>query len=1002
MKFTPSQQEAIEIINTNCIVSAGAGSGKTAVLTEKVYYLIKEKKYHIDEMLILTFTKLAAGEMKHRIKNKLKDEFKEESLNVDSAYITNFDSFALSLVKKYHLLLGLNEDISIVTSTLDVKRNLWIEEEVKKQYDENNPDFLNLLKRVTLKDDEEVKKLIFNFLKKSELASSIDDYFKKISYEEYMKILDLALEQVLTLFKDKQDALYSILEEFEEEKSKEKMYKWLEGYLNSSTYDDFVSSVVLLNRFPSFKPECVDYELTRKIKSINDNFFKEIKDSLKYEEFLKKNWAEEYALKEKVKEIAYNVYKRMYNYKVEHQVFEFYDIALFAYNLVKDNEEIRNKLKNQFKIIMVDEYQDTSYSQERFLNLICDNNMFMVGDIKQSIYRFRHARPEIFNEKYLNYQKGIGGKKIDLNENFRSRKEVLNDINTIFSSIMSLEKGNANYKKDHIILPGNKLYDTVDIPKKETMAITYSLDEEVSEKNEYEANLIADDILRRIKNNEEVTVFKNGIALKTKVSFSSFCILMDRGTSFNTYQRIFKERGIPLFVENNEKINAHAIVFIVKNFFKMFSKIRNAEFDNEFKHSFLSLSRSFLYAYDDNEILNYIRTNNFQSSTVYKDIKYVLDNVKSKSLYETLKLYIEKSNFYYRLISNANIDNNIYVLENFYDYIKEMDLLDYTIEELIEFFDSSKAFDVEITLSSSSTDEDAVKMMNIHKSKGLEFPIVYYPGLTKKENKSEEKKSSIISDKFGILLSDEEGDKGLMRYLLKQEENADNLSERIRIFYVGLTRAKEQMIFVYPSDDKEKTMDSASCFYDFLKASNLNLKEYFRTIEYLKNEDEISNEHELDLDYQEIKFEEKTEKEINKKSSKNISLDSSLSALNYGTKIHFIMNYIDFNNPDFSKLNNYEKEVVQKFFNSELFLKIKDGTIYKEYQFEEDNVIGIIDLFSIFEDKIMLVDYKLKNLDDEEYNKQIKIYASYLNHVFNKEVEAYLYSLIDGTFIEII
>ena len=145
-------------------------------------------------------------------------------------------------------------------------------------------------------------------------------------------------------------------------------------------------------------------------------------------------------------------------YKHDYQVFEFIDINRFAIKLVKEFEDIRNEISAKYKMIMIDEYQDTSLIQECFIEQISNNNVYMVGDIKQSIYRFRNAVCDIFKDKYTNYSNNNGGVSIDLNKNFRSRKEVLDDINFMFKQIMSLDMGGADYRASHIIEYGNKKY----------------------------------------------------------------------------------------------------------------------------------------------------------------------------------------------------------------------------------------------------------------------------------------------------------------------------------------------------------------------------------------------------------------------------------------------------------------------------------------------------------------------------------------------------------------
>ena len=187
-----------------------------------------------------------------------------------------------------------------------------------------------------------------------------------------------------------------------------------------------------------------------------------MKNKIEFNEELNLEEIEESLLisKESIKiiiEILKRYYKEINEYKKDNDLYEFTDIELMAINLVKSNFEIKEELKNSFYEICIDEYQDTNDLQEEFIKLISNNNLYMVGDIKQSIYRFRNANPSIFKDKYDNYSLNNGGIKIDLLNNFRSRCEVINSINEIFSHIMDDDIGKANYKLDHEMIASNKV-----------------------------------------------------------------------------------------------------------------------------------------------------------------------------------------------------------------------------------------------------------------------------------------------------------------------------------------------------------------------------------------------------------------------------------------------------------------------------------------------------------------------------------------------------------------
>ena len=988
MKFTEKQRQAIEIINKNVIVSAGAGSGKTAVLTEKVRYLVKEYHYHLNDMLLLTFTNLAADEMKERIRMKLKDEFPLEADKVDIASICTFDAYALSLVKKYHLVLNLDENIDIISSSImDVKRREWIDVLFQESYEKEDPEFLNLIKHHCFRDDKNMKDLLFSLLKEAE------DPKESFLEEEETSYRQLALAAVqeeenslLKLQKELYDAFLSV----DSSVWKEKVASKYEEIFTAKTIDDF-SKILSFPRLPSLKDEDEDEQIDL-FKSIRDELKKKISFCDTKENILKE-WIENKKDIDVLKRLARKIDDIQKHYKMSNMCFEFADIARFAYQLVKEHKDICQEISESFKIIMVDEYQDTSFAQEKFLLEIERNNLFMVGDIKQSIYRFRNARPEIFKEKYLQYSKHQNGEKIDLNENFRSRKEVLQDINKIFSNIMTLEYGDADYAKEHMISFGNKDYLDVNISEAQTTFLTYDKVSGMSP-SELEARLIASDLLDRIQKTQKIMSYENDKPKTKNVDFSSFCILMDRAKDFVTYQRVFEEMGIPLNVVQNEDIMENELMEIIKNVFVLFLDLSEQKTAIS-RHAFASLARSFLYQISDEELDRIFKNNAFENSPILCDMKNILKERKTLSLVELLDLFYEKTNIYEKIIQIGNVENHVHSLLSYRDSFKEMDRLEFGLNEVVSFFEGLKEYKVKYSSVSSPSGENAVKLMNIHKSKGLEFPICYFAGLWRNFNMQDQNIASFVSQKYGIIFQNSKGKNTIFHDLYREKERKEDLSEKIRLFYVALTRAREQMIFLMPNvERKDKKISNAKSFYDFLMISDFSAQ---------KKEGKIMEKafHKAEEIQEKLPYEDNTilleKDEKKRKASKKLEIKSDGKALSLGEQLHFYMQITDFYEKDVSFLpNSFEKKIIQKFLNSSLAKQVIQGKIYKEYEFENQNTKGIIDLFSVREKDILLVDYKLKNMEDDAYKIQLKIYASYLENAFHLPVQAYLYSLLTG------
>ena len=460
-RWTDEQWQAIEKSGSNILVSAGAGSGKTAVLSERVIHKI-EHGIHVNELLILTFTKAAASEMKDRIRKKIaKNENMKEELNLlNSSYITTFDSFALSVVKKYHYLLNISSDIGITDeSIVSIKQKEILNQIFEDSYEKEDEQFINLVNTYCVKNDKKLREIILK------ICNKIDSFINKEEYLTFVKE-ELFSEQNIN----------KIIDEYKEFIETKKELINLE-YENMSYYYDseFMQKVndSIINLINS------DYETLHLITNVKLPIARNTTDEQKEAKAKLKDAVDElleystYGTIDDIKqdinsskeivfaivEIVEEYIKRLKEYKEKNKIYTFNDIASLAIKIVKEHEEARNELKYSFKEIMIDEYQDTNDVQDIFMSQIENNNVYMVGDIKQSIYRFRGSNPNIFKDKYDSYSKLINGIKIDLIKNFRSRSEVLDNINRIFELIMDLEIGGAEYKVSHEMVYGNTTYD---------------------------------------------------------------------------------------------------------------------------------------------------------------------------------------------------------------------------------------------------------------------------------------------------------------------------------------------------------------------------------------------------------------------------------------------------------------------------------------------------------------------------------------------------------------
>ncbi len=1022
MNLTPEQQLAVDLEGTNIIVSAGAGSGKTAVLSERVIRKLKDG-IDIRNILMLTFTNEAAGEMANRIRKKIKKAGLTNQLEfLDQAYITTFDAFALSLVKKYHYVLNIDKSIDIIDSSIiDLKRNEFLEEIFLSLYEAKDEKFLKLIGDFTTRDDEVIKKAILSINKSLDLKYDKEDYIDNYinnfynnkyieqlfaEYFNYLKKISLELEDSVL-----------ILENFMDSSSYENIYNSLSKLFRPNSYNDlYKNNNIILPRFTKVDSSGIS------VKENIQELFKELNELIIYsEDELKNNYFCTRDYVEVILKIIKMLDEKISLYKKEHNSYEFTDIAKMAISIVKDNEDIRLELKDKFNEIMIDEYQDTNDLQETFIKLLENDNVYMVGDIKQSIYRFRNANPLIFKDKYDRYSINNGGKKIDLLKNFRSREEVLYNINEIFAPLMTQDIGGINYKESHAMVYGNKAYiekgandynNYLDI-------LTYNNEDKKYTNDEIEAFIIAKDIKKKIE--EKYLVFDFDKECNRDVTYNDFCIILDRGSKMSLFKKVFEYLDIPMEVYKDNNLIEENDIFIIKNIIGLILSIKDGIYNKKLKYYFTSVARSYIGNLCDNEIFKCFEENKIFKTDIYNKCYEISKDIDIMTPNILLKRIIKDFDFYDKFILVGNVDAAIKRINYLLELSKNVENLGFSIIDFSNYLNEMIDSDQEIKYKEAKSNSISVKIMNIHKSKGLEFPICYFAGFPKTFNISDLKNKFMFDNKYGILTPFYKEGIGetFVKTLVKNNYYLNEVAEKIRLFYVALTRAKEKMIMVMPNiDDKKYVKDEISfmdgikfrSFYDFIKSISGNLSKYMINVdlnnvgvtkdyEFSKSlsKNMVNNEEANMLFIEdEIPFIE-IEKKHASKTIKEILSVSDEKTLEFGTKIHELLELTDFKNANTD--NKYVNHLLNTFdFNS--------AKIYQELEFsyELDDVLyhGIIDLMLEYEDKIFIIDYKLKNIDDENYIKQLNVYYNYVKCISNKDVHMYLYSILDNVTKEII
>lgn len=1032
--WTDEQWEAIYEDGKNIIVSAGAGSGKTAVLSERVIRKLKDG-VHINQLLILTFTNAAAAEMAYRIRKKIKKipELHNELNLLDSAYITTFDSFALSIVKKYHYLINISSKINIIdANVMMLKKYELMDKTFLYFYETKNSSFLEMVKNFCVKDDEELKKCLLNISNKIELLSNKRDYLSNYVNDNFNDLkIDNSIGKYINLIIDKFNAIKLKLEEISyiDNDFALKLNDCLCGLLEEMDYDQIVSRLNV--RLPN-APRGSCQEL-KDLKSEISGLLKDVKGLMVYDNVveLKKSIYLTQNTIEIIIQLLLKYWDLVDRYKRECNCYEFNDIAIMAINILKNNKDVRDELYNSFNEIMIDEYQDTNDLQEEFISMISNHNVYMVGDIKQSIYRFRNANPYIFKEKYDNYSISNIDKKIDLNKNFRSRVEVIDGINKIFSLIMDQDIGGANYIDDHQMVFGNVDYlSKKPIHSNELEIYSYDYDKDLGfTKEEVEIFIIVNDIIN--KYNSKIKVYDKDKAILRDITYDDFSVIIDRSSSFDLLKKIFSYFGIPVVLLKDEKMNDSDDVNVIRNVIKFIILIKNKKFNDEFKYLFLSIYRSFLYRETDENIFSYFYNNNFKTSDLYKKCNIISRKIDSITIVELLEIIEKDFSYYQNLISIGNIENSIVKMDKMKELALNLEGMGYDIESFSNYLEELTSNELNMNYKVSGDSANSVKVMTIHKSKGLEYPICYFCGLYKKFNVSDLKERFLYDKVFGLIVpyfKEGIGDT-IYKELLKEQYIKEEISEKIRLFYVALTRAREKIILINPYVDDVFDYNSNvnvlpsnvkmmyRSFADIINSISYQLKDYntkicldelrlshdYNNIKVTNFRNDI-NKVDFDIFVDELNIKNNIiSKNHFSKSNNNILSKTDYNNMSLGVDFHEILELIDFKHPDYEIINNnFYVDIIKKFLENDIMANVKEAIIYKEFEFiyydGTNEYHGIIDLMLEYNDHIDIIDYKLKNVVDNAYKKQLEGYKKYIELKSNKNVNLYLYSILDSKF----
>lgn len=1029
MRYTKSQTKAIHHEGENILVSASAGSGKTGVLKARVLRKIHDG-IDIDQLIVLTFTEAAAAEMKSRIIKELNAlNLTDQLIKINNAIISTFDAFTLRLVKQYHYLLDLPSDISISDALLiEMASDEVVENVIKSYYEANNPDFNQMIELMFQRGDD--------FLKSSILALA-HDIKKQPQYHVMMKnyqknydlnMLDNAYGRYFDVLKAELNEIYEAFylyyqQEIGNYRDKEDKYldDCLQIYHDLARVNDMGALIAQVSNFSlprkPAKPKGEDVWLES--NDVCKKQVSKIKEELSEIHFLdgidyQRSWQETLPRVNVLMNMTMDYINQLDQVQKEKQLYSFPDIMAFAIQLLEEHNDIRNNYQTHINEILIDEYQDTNDLQDYFISLIANQNIFMVGDVKQSIYRFRDANPKNFLRLLQTYQISDEGEAIRLLENFRSNRHLLSDINKLFLNLMLENRGGVDYSDKHQLVSGydetnglNHLKETIQ-PRFYDLESIRSENEDLT-KEEIEAMIVGQDIIDKINHRQQV--FTGSI--HRDIQYSDITILVDRKTSFETYRKVFSNYGIPVDVYNKTAFSEADEIIFIAQYLQLLYAIKYHELA-DFKTALYAVARSFVYQINDQDIIHFIISENASIDAfindvtfkqIVKDLDILLPMIDNLPNVDVIDEIYRQTKIYALLVFLDHPSSSAGRLDYFRKLVSSQketnfkDLIDY-----LSFIEDHQNIDIEY--KEANDDKASVKLMSIHASKGLQFPVVYMMGLYKGFNFTENKAPFNYSKDYGILTYAYHN--GFYRTFLEKlyfrEGMKENISEQIRLLYVAMTRAKEEIVLILEAKTDRVSSFQYNNYQDMLyDGYGFEPREIIHQISL--PEKKIYDDIQLVKDpikYLRFSYEADIVDEQRYSKQENHFFDDEVkAALAYGDEVHQLLEGINYE--DASQDLSFLPTVIQKSINhlkqTTLFKTLKSPTFYQEYEFidvfdgYERN--GVIDLLILDDDKVVILDYKLKHIDENAYLNQLQGYKSYLEKRVNMKIEGYLYSLID-------
>lgn len=854
VKFTDDQQKVIDLRGRNILVSAAAGSGKTAVLVERIITRLTKdpNPINVDELLVVTFTEAAASEMKERIRAAIEKALEEHPENehlqrqatlIHHAQVTTIHSFCLSVIREYFHVIDLNPGFRIgEDGEMKLLKKDTVEQVLEDAFAEAKAEFINFVESyATGRDDKKLEEMILQVYEYSRSYPEPDKWLQdciarydidSVEAFEQSEIVASILEEVKKQVSDVQENLVYASELCASEDG-------------PAAYGPAISADLAfvrdLLRQESF---CGMQEVFARLKweSLKANRKKEISEEkillvkgIREETKKLITKLQEEFFSGKIEELQRELYETKTNVEVlvqltlkfaelfhkkkqEKNIIDFGDMEHYALQILTRNDSVAKEYQERYREIMIDEYQDSNFLQEAILMSVStvsqgQNNIFMVGDVKQSIYRFRLSRPELFMEKYNTYTESESeAQKIDLHMNFRSRNEVLESTNFIFRQIMKRDFGGIEYDDKAALYVGADYEKSAGNETEIQLLEVEDIDPD-EDKRELEAKMIAN----RIKE------LLNSYCVKDKATnsyrparYSDIVILTRSLVGWtDVFLRVLTDEGIPAYSVSKEGYFETREIKLLLDYLKVLDNPRQdiplvavlsstfGEFTSEELARIKAegdgkcyYDRLLSYKEVGSDMLLQDKIGRFLS--VFEKFR---KRVSYMSIHNLLQQILDETGYGAVTAALPAGEQRIANVEMLLEKAIHFESTSYKgLFHFVRYIEQLHKYDIDYGEASIAEEgSDVVRLMSIHKSKGLEFPIVFVAGMEKQFNFMDVRSSVVIHPELGIGLDFVDLEKRLknatlLKKVIQAELQKETVAEELRVLYVAMTRAKEKLI----------------------------------------------------------------------------------------------------------------------------------------------------------------------------------------------------------------